>query len=49
LILGMRHMAHSGVAFRPETTPKSAQCVTVLAQCDTRIGVMAKKPAEAMA
>jgi hypothetical protein len=30
----MRHMAHSCVAFWPKTALESAQCDSVLAECD---------------
>jgi hypothetical protein len=39
----MRHMTHSSVSLWPKTALESAQCDTVFAQNDGRIGVMAKK------
>jgi hypothetical protein len=40
-------MTHFCVTFRPNMTPKSPLCDTVLAQNGGRIALMAKKPAGA--
>jgi hypothetical protein len=43
----MRHMTHLGPLFGAKTTLESAQCDTVLAQCDVESGATAKKRAGA--